>query len=254
MSNFGHYIYCIISTDHDRNFGPIGINDEEVLTIGYENLAMVISLHPIGKVVVSNENMLTHEKVIEMAMGEFSSVLPVRFGTIATSADEIRNLLDKRYREFTNALKETDHMVELNVKGSWKNISKIFKEIEQENAEIKKIKNKISKEGKEADEKARVEIGKKVEEALQHKKEEEAEKIIDSFRRITYDYKLNRTIGDSMFINAAFLVGKGHEKEFDNIINDISDELEDRVKFSYAGPLPLFNFVNVTIYPEEWEK
>ncbi|MEI6057178.1 MAG: GvpL/GvpF family gas vesicle protein [Lentisphaerota bacterium] len=254
MANFGHYIYCIISANQDRNFGTIGINAEEVLTIGYDSLAMVISLHPIGKVVVNRENMLTHEKVIETVMEEFSSVLPVRFGTIASSADEVRNLLDKRRSEFITALKESDHMVELNVKGSWKNLSQIFKEIENENTDIKKAKSKISKEGADADEKARIEIGKKVKDALQKKNAEEAEKIIDRFRRIIYDYKLNRTVDDSMFINAAFLVGKGHEKEFDNIINDISNELEGRVKFSYTGPLPLFNFVNVTIYQEEWEK
>ncbi|HBM16048.1 MAG TPA: gas vesicle synthesis GvpLGvpF [Lentisphaeria bacterium] len=254
MSNFGHYIYCIISTEQDRNFGPIGINNEEVLTIGYDNLAMVLSLHPIGKVVVNSDNMLTHEKVIEKVMEEFPSVLPVRFGTIAASADEVRNLLDKRRREFCTALKEADHMVELNIKGSWKNLNSIFKEIEQENLDIKKVKNKINKTGTEADEKTRIEIGKKVKEALQKKKEEEAEKIIDHFRRIIYDYKLNRTSDDSMFINAAFLVGKGHEKDFDNTINDLSNDLENKVKFSYIGPLPLFNFVNITIYPEEWEK
>jgi len=57
-----------------------------------------------------------------------------------------------------------------------------------------------------------------------------------------------------MFINAAFLVNNGREKEFDNIMDDLSDRYQDRMKFMYAGPLPVFNFVNIVIYPEEWEK
>ena len=55
-------------------------------------------------------------------------------------------------------------------------------------------------------------------------------------------------------MNAAFLVDKGREKEFDNIMDELSDEYQDRIEFLYAGPLPVFNFVNIVIYPAEWEK
>ena len=75
-----------------------------------------------------------------------------------------------------------------------------------------------------------------------------------TLRRTAFDHKLNKTIGDEMFINAAFLVSKGREKEFDNIMDDLSDQYQDKMKFMYAGPLPVFNFVNIVIYPEEWEK
>jgi hypothetical protein len=57
-----------------------------------------------------------------------------------------------------------------------------------------------------------------------------------------------------MFMNAAFLVDKGREKEFDNIMDDLSDEYAEKIRFMYAGPLPPYNFINITIYPEEWEK
>jgi hypothetical protein len=55
-------------------------------------------------------------------------------------------------------------------------------------------------------------------------------------------------------MNAAFLVDKGREKEFDNIIDDLDDQYKARMNFMYAGPLPIFNFVNIVIYPAEWEK
>ena len=57
-----------------------------------------------------------------------------------------------------------------------------------------------------------------------------------------------------MFINASFLVSKGREKEFDNIMEELSETYNNRMKFLYVGPLPPYNFVNITIYQEEWEK
>ena len=130
MEQEGKYIYCIIGTEQDRDFGPIGIGSrgDKVNTIGADDLAMVISSHPLMKLVVNRENLLAHEKVIEEVMKEYT-VLPVRFCTIASSADEIRGLLFKRYREFKNLLRDMDHKVELGVKGLWKDMDGISKEI-----------------------------------------------------------------------------------------------------------------------------
>ena len=256
MEKEGKYIYCIIATSQERNFGPIGIGErgDDVLTIGYNDLIMVVSNHPIAKFVVNRENMLAHEKVIEEVMKEFDGVLPVRFGTIASSADEIRNLLDRRYREFKTLLRDMDHKVELGVKGIWKNMDVIFKKIVEENKGIKKTKENIQNDKGKKNIQAKMEIGKMVEHALAIKKEKEAESIVNTLKRAAFDYKLNRTAGDEMFMNAAFLVDKGREKEFDNIMVDLSNKYKDRIKFMYAGPLPVFNFVNIVIYPEEWEK
>ena len=252
----GKYIYCIIAISQERNLGPIGIGGrgDNVLTIGYDDLSMVVSNHPVTRFTVSRDNMLAHQKVIEKVMEEFNSVLPVRFGTIASSADETRNLLDRRYREFKNLLRDMDHKIELGVKGIWKNREIIFKEIAEENREVRRAKEEIQNGGNKKNIQAKIEVGKLVEDALVRKKEKEQELIADTLRRTAFDCKLNKTIGDEMFMNAAFLVDKGREKEFDNIMDDLSEEHKDRMKFMYAGPLPVFNFVNIVIYPEEWEK
>jgi len=256
MEKEGKYIYCIIGTKQERNFGAIGIGGrgDEVLTIGYNDLSMVVSSYPLAKFVVDRQNMLAHEKVIEEVMKEFDSVLPVRFGTIASDADEIRNLLDRRYREFKNALRDMNHKVELGVKGIWKNMNTIFKEIGEENKEIKNLKEKIQNEASKKNIQLKIEIGAMVKEALEKKKEKEAQDIVDVLKRTFVDHRLTKTICDEMFMNAAFLVDKGREKEFDNIMDELRREYKDRIKFMYAGPLPVFNFVNIVIYPEEWER
>lgn len=255
MEKEGKYIYCIIGTRQERNFGPIGIGGrgDDVVTIDYDNLSMAVSDHPVTRLVVNRENMLAHEKVIEEVMKEFT-VLPVRFCTIAASADEIRRLLDRRYKEFRNLLKDMDHKVELGVKAFWRNMECIFKEIVQENGDIRESKKKLRKEGGKKNYQAKIEVGKMVEGALEKKKEREAERLLNTFWRISVDYSINNTVGDEMFMNASFLVDKGREKEFDNTMDDLSNKFEDRTRFMYAGPLPPYNFVNIVVYPEEWER
>ncbi len=256
MQRDGKYIYCIIASNYDINLGPIGVGGrgDLVSTIGFESLCMVVSNHPLSRFVVNPENMLAHQHVIEQVMKEFNSVIPVRFGTIAATPDEIRNLLNRRYSEFMELLRDFENKVELNVRGTWKNIGEIYKEIDREHTELQKIRVEIEKL---QDEKAKTlkiaEAGKMIEQALSEKKEAEAEKIIDAFRRSVFEYKQNKTSGDAMFMNTAFLVNSGREVEFDNIMSDLGIKYQDRCDFIYTTPLPIFNFINLKIFPERWE-
>jgi hypothetical protein len=256
MQKDGYYIYAIIRSAQDRSFGPIGIGagGDDVLTIGAGELSMVVSRHGLAKFAVSRENLIAHERVIEAIMKEYDSVLPVRFGTIAASADEVRNLLERRSGEFKNLLDAMDHKIELGVKAMWKDLKTIYKELAVEDKDIKRAQGEIRNAKGKRNLGADIELGRLVEGALAKKKEKEREGVAQTLRRIASDCKLTKTSGEAMFMNASFLVQKGREKEFDNIMEDLTDRHRSRIQFLYAGPLPVFNFVNVAIHPEEWEK
>jgi hypothetical protein len=215
---------------------------------------MVVSDHPLSRFTVNPENMLTHQKVTEEVMKEFRSVIPVRFGTIAATPDEIRNLLNRRYSEFMELLKQFENKIELNVKGTWKNMGMIYKEIDMEYPGLKKIRTEI--DNLDDVEKRNIKIdeaGKLVEHSLILKKFNEAINIIDAFRKSVFEYKFNKTNGDAMFINTAILMNSGREVEFDNIMAEIGARYQERSDFVYTTPLPIFNFIDLKIFPEKWE-
>jgi len=256
MQRDGKYIYCIIASNYDINLGPIGIGGrgDLVSTIGFDGLCMVVSDHPLSRFVVNPENMLAHQKVIEEVMKEFRSVLPIRFGTIAATPDEIRNLLNRRYSEFMELLKQFENKMEINVRGTWKNMGVIYKEIDKEHVELQKIRAEIEKLNDQGIRNSKItEAGKLVEHALVEKKKEEAGKILEAFRKSIFEYKHNKTSGDTMFMNTAFLVNSGREIEFDNLMADLGVKYQDRSDFVYTAPLPIFNFIDLKIFPEKWE-
>jgi len=149
-------------------------------------------------------------------------------------------------------LNQFENKVELNIRGNWKNIGMIYKEIDKENIKLQKIRAEIETLQDEDKRNLKItEAGNLVEQALAEKKEEEAEKIIDAFRRSVFEYKHNKTSGDTMFMNTAFLVNSGREVEFDNIMADLGDKFQDRSDFVYTAPLPIFNFIDLKIFPEK---
>ncbi|MBU2439425.1 GvpL/GvpF family gas vesicle protein, partial [bacterium] len=144
--NEGKYLYCVINESQSRNFGPIGIGDrgDEVYTLGFRDLACVISSTPMTKFVISRKNLIAHEKVIEKIMGEYNAVLPVRFCTVATSSEEIRNLLMKNYQALKNSLRSMDNKIELGLKVFWQKMEDVFKDIAS-TKKIVRLKEKLIK-------------------------------------------------------------------------------------------------------------
>ncbi len=250
MREEGKYLYAIIGTNEERNFGPIGLGGREVETIAYRDLSAVMSTAPLRKYEVSKENLLAHERVLERAMNEYT-VLPVRYCTVAQNAEEIRQLLERQYQELKHLLRDLDGKVELGVKAFWRETDLIFQEIVDENEAIKRLKAEIARKPSRQTHAQRIAIGQMVQAALEAKKECEGEQILWVLRRLAAEHRLNPTVGDRMFLNAAFLVDRAREKEFDDQMERLSLRYRERVKFAYVGPVPPYNFVNITLHPDE---
>lgn len=251
MHEEGKYLYGIIGTSEERNFGPIGIGGREVETIACRDLSAVVSNAPMGRYVLSKENLLAHERVLEQVMKD-QTLLPVRFCTVAANAEEIRQLLDQRNRELKHLLRDMDGKVELGVKAFWKDMDRVFQEILDENEGIKRLKTEIAERPARQTHAQRIAVGEMVQAALVAKKGREGEEmLLSGLKRLSVEHRLNRTIGDNMLLNAAFLVDRNREKEFDDLVERLDLRYRERIKFAYVGPVPPYNFVHLALHPEE---
>jgi len=247
MVEEGKYIYCIIGSDEGRNFGPIGVGGrgDIVSTIGYEGISAVISNFPMTKYEVSKENLIVHEKVLEKVMQDYT-VLPMRAFAVGASAEEVRSFLRKNYAGLKGLLNEMDNKIELGVKAYWKDMKGIFQEIVDENEKIRSLRDKIGSEP-QGQTSVKIRLGEMVASALKTKKDKEGEELIRQLKRVAYDSRLNETRGDEMISNAAFLVDRGREREFDNRVGELDRKYGQRTKFTYVGAAPPYNFVSLTI-------
>jgi len=259
MGEEGKYIYCVVGTKDKKNFGPVGIGGrgDEVDTLCYEDLAAVISDSPVTKYPISRENTLAHQRVMEEVM-KYYTILPVKFGTIAETKNGIppeenirERVLKGRYEELQGLLETMNNKVELGVKALWTDMKVIFGEIVDKNKEIRRLRNWAATRPAGQTRDAKIKLGEMVQSALEKKKTRQEKLILDALKKISVDHRTNRLFGDKMILNAAFLVEADRkEKEFDDLINELSTEYQGRIKFKYVGPSPPCNFVELTI---TWE-
>ncbi len=251
MSNGeGRYIYGIIGTSQRREFGPIGIGERGnvVYTLPYQNLAAIVSRSPLVKYPVTRDNSMAHIKVLERAMEEYT-VLPVRFCTIAEEEEIIiEKVLKTRYQEFIDLLRGMEGKLELGVRARWTDLNAIFAEVVEENKEIKVIKEALLDERNEQRKYAgKIKIGQLVQKALEEKKKREAEELLEALRPLSLDCKENRIYGDMNLVNAAFLISREMEKEFDYKMRELEKAYGERKRLKYIGPIAPYNFVEVVV-------
>ncbi|MDD5773133.1 MAG: GvpL/GvpF family gas vesicle protein [bacterium] len=243
----GKYIYCMIQGSKSKSFGHFGIGGrgDELYSICFKDISAVVSNSPITKYPVSRENMISHEKAIEEVMKEHT-VLPVRFCTIAEDEEGINKILSKEYDKFKNLLEKFIGKRELGLKAIFKE-DIIYGKILEKYQDIRTLKEKLVNLAPEKTYYKQVEIGRMVEEALQKEKEICKDDIFNTLLPLCCDSKVNNTYGELMIINAAFLVDKSKEAEFDLKVQQLDKRYGSEIKFKYVGTLPPFNFINLVI-------
>ncbi len=241
----GKYVYCIISSEKPLRFGEIGIGAEppQVYTIHYKNLAAVVSDAPLEVLDSTRDNVLAHERVNETVMHDHT-VIPMSFGTIFKTHDDIIELLRSAFDAFGDVLNKMQNKLEFGLKVLW-DPDQAVKEVESEDEDIAKLKKEISTQ-KGPTYFARMQYGRLVDTALQARSERYVSNILNELRDVAVASRINKPIGDKMIMNAAFLISRNQESAFDRKIKDIAGRL-DLLTFKYTGPWPPYNFVNIRL-------
>ena len=246
----GKYVYCIIRLDRPRDFGEIGIGGgKRVYTVGHEDLAAVVSDTPIVIYDPTRENVLAHEFVNETVMREFT-VIPMSFGTVFRSEEDVSELLRSTYQAFSDVLDKMRDKIEFGLKVLWDR-EKVIDTIEQENEEIRRLKHEIDRNASSSTYFARMQLGRLVDSALEEMGSRYVADVHDTLKAAAVASRSNKPIGDRMIMNAAFLVERAREKAFDDRVKEISRKYEDLLTFKYTGPWPPYNFVNIKLKLEK---
>jgi hypothetical protein len=244
-ANEGKYVYCIIRSEKRLTFGPMGIGSApaEVHTVHFQDIAAVVSNTPMVVQDPTRDNVLGHQRVNEMVM-QHHTVIPMSFGTVFKTDDDIMELLRSAYDAFTDVLSKMQGKVEFGLKVLWDR-DQIIREIEEDEEDVRRLKGEISSQ-KGSTYFARMQYGRMIDAALQARSERYVTEIFQLLRDVSVASRSNKPIGDRMIMNAAFLVSRDQEQAFDARVKDIGMRY-DKLTFKYTGPWPPYNFVNIRL-------
>ena len=177
-------------------------------TVNFRDIAAVVSNTPMVVQDPTRDNVLAHQRVNETVMQQHT-VIPMSFGTVFKTDDDIIELLRSAYDAFIDVLNKMQDKFEFGLKVLWDR-DQIIREIEEEDEDIRRLKGEISSQ-KGSTYFARMQYGRLIDAALQARSERYVAEIFQALRDVSVASRSNKPIGDRMIMNAAFLVGRETE-------------------------------------------
>lgn len=256
----GRYLYGIIRTEGDQDFGPtclpagqqaglpdrlVGIRRTRVYTIGFKNLAALVSDHPLTKIKPLRENITSHHQVIKEAMQNFT-IIPMAFGHIVRKAEEIRRALELNYPEIDQELDRLCNKVEMGLKILW-DVDNIFEYFVNRDRELRDFRDRIFGRSREPSQGEKIDLGRLFESKLNRERRRHTETVVRVLSSSTVDAKVNPPTHEKMLMNGAFLIEKGKEGLFEERVHLAAGLFDGNFTFDYSGPWAPHNFIKLRI-------
>ncbi len=247
----GIYIYGIIKTNEPQMFGEIGIGDEiayKVYSIMFKDIAAIVSRSPLTTYDSLNKekvikDLANHQLVIEKVMQHFT-IIPVKFGTMVETEDEVVKFLEQGYALLSNELDKAKGKIELDVVVWW-DLQKILAALPEHNEQIQAKQQEIALKGEQVSEEEKIILGHFIEQTLKTEKDRYQQVILQTLKQEAVEVCLHDSAGDKMILNTAFLLEKKNEGSFDLAVRNLDQKLENTVNFRVVGPLPPYSFSTI---------
>jgi hypothetical protein len=242
------YIYCITREETQLNLNNLeGIDGTNIEQCNFNGLSCIVSEVTQTERSLDKASVMAHQKALEAIM-EMATIIPVAFGHIVESTEEIQTkLLGEQNEKLHQTLSNLDGKIELGLKAYFVDLQRIFKEISDSNEEIKRMKasGKVSRNDQ-------IRAGEIAARALSTKKALLEERMLSCLEGYLIERKQCNLFADEMISNLAFLVDRKHLEEMDKRVNGFYNELDDdNIIFKYVGPVPPYNFVDIRINAEK---
>jgi len=254
---YGRYIYGIIIGSGDTALGIRGLDGASlVYTIAHQDLSCVVSNY-FGKEFgsMSKEELvqclLAHQVVVEQVMKKHT-ILPVKFGTVLSTSDEVCDLLSQGHSQFFFTLVWIQDKVEVEVAATWGR-EKVLPESGTE-PEIVHAEKAITSRPEQQMLQERIHLGQMVKASMNQHRDSYLERIISFLKPVSIEVQPNALGSDEMVINVAFLVERANLEAFDSRVRQLNDLFYNQIDFHIISPLPPYSFATVEVAKPSPEK
>lgn len=241
----GRYLYAIVPHLERMPVLPGGIDDAPVRLLGDGEVSAVVSNTALARVRPERRHLGAHHAVVRSLM-EAGTVLPVAFGTVATSENALLKMLKRHKGSLAGQLTRLAGQAEMGVRVAFA-VTNIFEHLVGLSAELKAARDALAARGGAATRDEKIELGSLVERVLNAERERYAAQIEAALAPCCRDRLRKPPRSDTEVVNLACLVPREGLDRFEAALTALAGRLDDSLVLSYSGPWPPHHFVNLNL-------
>jgi len=238
------YIYGVVNGSGSDVQGTGVAAAAPVRSVAGDGFAAVVSDVPAGWRAANRTDLQAHDRVLNQLAGE-SSVVPMRFGVVMASDDEVRErLLTRHSGELGTLFKRLDGRVQMSVKAYYVGEA-LLREVLRRHPQLKRRSAAIEGQPLPASQPERIALGQDVAAAVEEQRRLDQELLLAPLSEPADDVRVDAPAAERQALNLHLLVRRDRRSQLDAAVSRLSTEHGDRFAFRYVGPLPPYSFTEM---------
>jgi hypothetical protein len=182
-----------------------------------------------------------HEEVLRALLGQRSSVLPLRFGTVFSGTDALEaELLGPQEQRLTALLEELDGLVEFQLRALYPDEEALLRDLVRRDRGLAQLRERARGSGGYM---AQIQLGEATVAAFERQRAADSAFLRARLSRHAREVSERDELPERVAAQLAFLVERTHEDAFVQAAEQMAEEARDRLVFRLVGPLPPYSFV-----------
>ena len=237
----GKFLYAVILSDTEREFGPIGLDGGSVHSILYGDIAAVVSDYPVKEIKALRKNLSPYHLTIRK-VAEGYTTIPAKFGQLADDADRMRGVLEANYDELKEELVRLEGKVEMGLKVSW-TAENVFEYVVEKSRELRELRDRLLRRSASLTRQQQIEVGAFAFDKLNEMRGGITEKVMTLLQGSVEEVEIADPTEEKVVMHGAFLVRKERQNDFAAAAQKVADLLGEDYAVKVDGPWVPFSFV-----------
>jgi hypothetical protein len=250
MSSTGYYVYGLIRANENLEFGAIGLEHKgrpgRVHALREDSIAAVVSSYSgREKVLPLPRNLQPHNRVIQ-EITRSMTIIPMTFGHVAMSEEEIRKMLRSNRRGIQAQLERVHGRVEMGLKVVW-GVDNIFEHFVSQDSELTELRDEIFGRSTPPSKFEKIELGHMFDQRLHQERVEQTALALELLRPWAVKVRVNPARNEKTVMDLSFLVEREDLRPFEECVYQAADVFPAQHIFDLSGPWAPFSFIDLEL-------
>ena len=240
----GLFIYGIVPSDVEPTPDAAGVGDPpgEVAAIRQGGLAALVSEVGLEQPMGRPADLTAYQTLLD-GTAAVAPVLPVRFGTVVTGPDAVKDLLEAHQDQFVGALDEFEDRLQYTVHGRYHE-QELIAQVLRDHPDAGELARQVHGQPEEVTREQRIRLGEMITQAVELRRETENQQLIEALSPLSVANVPRPPSHELDAVHVAFLVGTDDEEQFVKAVEDFAEQRQDLIRMRLLGPLAPYDFVS----------
>lgn len=237
------YLYAIAEADSIDALDATGVRDAAVELLREGDLAAVVSPAPEGKLRPRRRNLAAHHDLLKALM-EQATILPMAFGVLADSRDQVSDFLRRHVGTLRGQLEQVRGHAEIGLRVEW-TVDDIFTHFVEQYDDLRALRDSVYAGEGEPSRQEKIHLGEQFDAFLQDARAAHRRTVEAHLRDVCRAIEGDEPTDETDVMNLACLVPRDGVERFEEALGAAAQEFSDDFTFTYTDSMAPYSFADV---------